>query len=496
MMGNMPPATSPWVDTEPLNVPLDPEPERAVGSTGAENLLPWWCWAREGLRASLGKSPRTGSASPSPWQTAALVLVPSVLLLLMERGHVVGPAIFHFHEWLAPWWISLALLWLGWWALSARKTHSLAAWWVVTTWASLPALLLVYVLQMGAVHFSGWWSESPWSWIFWGLYLGFTVWTIGAMLLVSVRWIGHRWRSLAFCVGAIAMIGVGMWQFQGGAWAPAPAPSAQGAPKRLHLSQQVFEGQQALWQRQREALAGQVDGQADVFGLVFAPYAGENVFRNESTMVVQLLEQRFGAKGRVLHLLNHAETAESHVWATPENLERAIAALGARMNHEEDVLVVYMTSHGARDHELAAQHWPLEVAPVGPQRLKALLDHAGIRHRVVAISACYAGGWIAPLADEDTLVMTAADAEHTSYGCGARSELTFFGRAVFHEQLRTTRSFSEAFERAVPVIAQREVEAGKSDGFSNPQIHVGQRIGLLLQGLAQRLDADEARSRP
>ena len=446
----------------------------------------------------MGLAPRTGQAAPGPWQLAGLVLGSSLLLLLVERGHVVGPADFSLRDWLAPWWASLALLWLAWWALMANKRHAVSAWWVLSTWASMPAALLNDALQWWLVRDPDGWSRGHWQTVFWGLSIFCLAWAVGALLLVSVRCIGRTWRSPVFCLGAVLVLAVGMWQFPGGAWTPAPeAESVELVqPARLYLSQPVFEAQQALWQRQREAVLGQTDGEVDVFGLVFAPYAGENVFRNESTMVAQLLEQRFGAQGRVLHLLNHAETAGSHVWATPENLERAIAALGARMNLDEDVLVVYMTSHGARDHQLAAQHGPLEVAPVGPQRLKALLDHAGIRHRVVAISACYAGGWVGPLADDDTLVMTAADAEHTSYGCGTRSELTFFGRAVFHEQLRSTRSFVEAFERAVPVIAQREVEAGKADGFSNPQIHVGPRIGPRLQALAQRLDGAEAGVQP
>ena len=86
--------------------------------------------------------------------------------------------------------------------------------------------------------------------------------------------------------------------------------------------------------------------------------------------------------------------------------------------------------------------------------------------------------------------MTAADATHTSYGCGRLSELTFFGRAVFHEQLRQTHSFTEAFAKAVPLIQQREVEAGKADGFSNPQIRVGKQIAPVLQALEQRLQTE------
>jgi hypothetical protein len=85
--------------------------------------------------------------------------------------------------------------------------------------------------------------------------------------------------------------------------------------------------------------------------------------------------------------------------------------------------------------------------------------------------------------------MTAADATHTSYGCGRLSELTFFGRALFDEQLRRSHSFEQAFADAVPVIRQREIDAGKPDGFSNPQIRMGAGIAPVLQALATRLDA-------
>jgi len=86
--------------------------------------------------------------------------------------------------------------------------------------------------------------------------------------------------------------------------------------------------------------------------------------------------------------------------------------------------------------------------------------------------------------------MTAADAEHTSYGCGRRSELTYFGRAMYDEAMRSTWSFEQAHAQARTVIEQREKEAGKSDGFSNPQIFVGERIRERLRVLeAQRAAA-------
>jgi hypothetical protein len=318
---------------------------------------------------------------------------------------------------------------------------------------------------------------------------------IAALIVVSGRFMRSRLRTAAFSLALVGVLLVGMWQFPERPWEPVADTLALGdaqaetaaAPPALVLTQAVFETQQALWREQLLTLAPERPGVTDVYGLVFAPYAEENVFRRESTMVSELLEQRFDAAGRVMHLINHAETAASHPWATPENLQRALAALAARMDRENDVLMVYMTSHGARNHELAASHGPLQVAPVTPEMLWRWLDEAGIRNRVIAVSACYAGGWVEPLATDSTLVMTAADATHTSYGCGTLSELTFFGRAVFHEQLRQTHSFEQAFAAAVPLIQQREVEAGKADGFSNPQIRVGERIRPVLADLAARL---------
>jgi hypothetical protein len=179
-------------------------------------------------------------------------------------------------------------------------------------------------------------------------------------------------------------------------------------------------------------------------------------------------------------------------WATHKNLAEAVRAIASKMNAQEDVLVIYLTSHGGSDFKLASSHWPLEVQDLTPDMLRAMLDTAGIRNRVIAISACYSGGWIEPLAADDTLVMSAADATHTSYGCGRKSELTYFGRAVFDEQLRSTRSFEKAFKAAVPIIQQREIEGKKADGFSNPQISVGKNIDPLLAKLEAELSQRKA----
>lgn len=516
-----------WADTLPsqwgpvpgeIEVPLGVAPtEPGSLSAAAPRVLagaghlPLWSWMHEGLRAALFAAPRTGAAAPSPWQVVVLTLLSAMLLVAVARLEVAGPAQFDLRGWLIPYWTTLVLLWLAWWAMAPahrpqsaapRRDHpspsgGLAAWFVLSTWAPLVPTLLLYGLLGWAVQRPQTWQSEAARWVMWGLYIALFAWLLAAVVVVSARFIRSRARTAVFTAGLAGVAAFGTWQFPDRPWeldarALAATQGAEPQPARLHLSQAVFEGQQALWRQQAQALVAERAGVVDVYGLVFAPYASEEVFRRESTMVSTLLQQRFDASGRVLHLLNHAETAGTHLWATPENLQRAIEVLGERMDREHDVLVIYMTSHGARDHALAASHWPLEVPPVTPEMLRAALDAAGIRHRVIAVSACYSGGWIEPLATEGSLIMTAADATHTSYGCGTRSELTFFGRAVFNEQLRNTRSFIDAFAKAVPLIQQREVEAGKADGFSNPQIRVGTEIGPVLKALEQRLEAQAA----
>jgi hypothetical protein len=275
----------------------------------------------------------------------------------------------------------------------------------------------------------------------------------------------------------------------------APDALAPGAP--VLLTQELIEEQAPLLAAQLKALKPQRPGVVDMYTITFAPFGGEDVFKRESGMVAEVMAQRFDAAGRGLQLINHEQTVAEFPWATQTNLRRAILGVAAIMNRDEDVLFIHLTSHGASNGELAASFGPLDVAPVAPEQLKGWLDEAGIRYRVLSISACFAGNWIAPLAADGTLVMTASDADHTSYGCGSKSDLTFFGRAMYDEQLRTaTLSFEQAHAASRNIILQRENEAGKTDGYSNPQIKVGAAIRPVLARLEQRLRAAAAAPAP
>lgn len=461
-------------------------------------------WLREGLRAGCLLAPRPMAQGPSAPQLLALAALTTLVWTLLARLQVVGPAHLNAQAWLATWWSLPALLWLAWWALpsasvpgnAAAQAAADAATWQppgLSTWlalalvAGVPVEVVTQGLAVADAHGVLPAALLQHYGVTWGLYLLYWVWAwaVGVRL---VRALGAtQGRSAGFGLGLALLFALSVWHFDDRVW-EADHSGEPGAPPMV-LSQAVFESQQKVLSDALATLAPERPGVVDVYGLVYAPYASENVFMREADMVAKLLETRFDAAGRTVQLVNHATTAETLAWATPHNLERAMDALARRMDRHNDLLVVYLTSHGASDFQLAAEHWPLSVESLTPQRLRAALDRAGIRHRVIAVSACYSGGWVAPLATDTTLVMAAADADHTSYGCGRLSALTFFGRAVFDEQLRHTLSFEKAFAAAVPVIRLREVEGGKPDGFSNPQIQVGEQIRPVLKAVEQRLES-------
>jgi len=219
----------------------------------------------------------------------------------------------------------------------------------------------------------------------------------------------------------------------------------------------------------------------DIFFVGFAGYATEDVFSKEVGYVKHLLEERFDTKGHSINLINHLDTLDHTPLATSTNLALTLKRIGKLMNTEEDVLLLYLTSHGSKNHELSVSFWPLALNDITPEKLNAMLDEAGIKWRMIVISACYSGGFVKALQGPTTLVATAAAADKTSFGCGTESEFTYFGEAVFKEQLNRQSSFITALQQADVSISQREVREKLE--ASIPQLSIGAAIEPKLKQL-------------
>ncbi len=226
-------------------------------------------------------------------------------------------------------------------------------------------------------------------------------------------------------------------------------------------------------------LPGNRPGTVDLYALGFAGDGTEDVFRNEALYFVDLARQRLQARG-ALALVNHLDSVERKPTplANYDNLAHALQGIAARMDPEEDLLLLYLTMHGMPEHELALVFPPFVDDVLTPEDLEVLLDESGIRNRVVVISACYAGGFIPRLRGPDTLVMTAARADRTSFGCGSASTVTFFGRAWMVEGLNRHADPIAAFDDAARHIAVWELAEALE--ASHPQISAGRRIRQRL----------------
>ncbi|MFL6533726.1 MAG: C13 family peptidase [Pseudomonas sp.] len=204
----------------------------------------------------------------------------------------------------------------------------------------------------------------------------------------------------------------------------------------------------------------------ELYSLTLGGDGKQSVFLRESDYVANMLASRFGAFGQV-RLVNHRDHLGDRPMATRESLRRAIATLAERSG-PEDLVFIYLTSHGTSEHELVLDQPRMELADLPADELAAVLAPLKNRDKIVVISACYSGGFIPALKDERTLVMTASRADRVSFGCSEEANFTYFGDALFAQALNQTDDLEQAFKRAKGIVAERE----QADNFeaSEPQI--------------------------
>jgi len=253
----------------------------------------------------------------------------------------------------------------------------------------------------------------------------------------------------------------------------------------------TFYAQAAMLPAHLSAIQRGTPNKTDLYFIGMAPDASQDVFIKEIRSVSKLFVDRFGAEGKSISLVNHRDAWQVIPIASMTSLKASLGAVSVAMNREEDVLFLYITTHGSRSHELSVQLSPLQLETITPGGLRSLLEESGIKWKIIVISACYAGGFIGPLTEDHTLIMTAADATHTSFGCGNQYDYTYFGEALFKDQLPHTYSFVDAFEKARRTIEAREISEKLTP--SNPQMFVSPAMRAKLKRFEQELQARDTR---
>jgi hypothetical protein len=226
-------------------------------------------------------------------------------------------------------------------------------------------------------------------------------------------------------------------------------------------------------------------GITDLYFIGFGGDASQDVFMNEVLYAITLFDQRFDTKGRSIALINNRKTLANLPLASCANLGLTLRHIGRVMNPQEDIVFLFLTSHGSKDHRLQVTYEPLPFHPVSASDIARLLEESGIQWSVVVVSACYSGGFIDTLKNGHTLVMTAAAANRPSFGCADDADLTYFGKALFIDQLNQEIELVEAFAGARAAITKRE--EAENLPASQPQLYAPPAMVEKLKTLEERL---------
>lgn len=244
--------------------------------------------------------------------------------------------------------------------------------------------------------------------------------------------------------------------------------------------------QQRLMAKTLDGMQPQRPGVRDVYVLSVGLHGG-HVFENEAAQGAAALTSHFGAQGRTIVLSNDHRAGEPPRYpaAVPQNIQASLARLAETMDKNEDVAVIFFTSHGSQNVGLAGfepltsgGERPLRDFVISPGALRGALDASGIKNRIVIISACFSGQFVPTLQDANTIVMTAASAAKSSFGCQPERDWTYFGDALFQQSLPNAKALTGAFENARRLIAQWEGEQKLAP--SEPQLFIGAEMGKVL----------------
>lgn len=245
-------------------------------------------------------------------------------------------------------------------------------------------------------------------------------------------------------------------------------------------------------QRMQEALARlqpQRPGVVDAYVIVAALDA-DPVFGREAREAGRVLSKRFDAEGRTLVFADDDDEGsdKADAAATPDDLAHALGSVGSVMNRDEDVLVLYTTSHGSPHAGLNFRDPARGEAVIAPAQLAAMLDRSGAKSRLIILQACFSGQFVPALAAPRTVVATASSSMTSSFGCAAGNDWTFFGYALINQAMRQPDTFVRQFRRAFVTILGWEKRLGYES--SSPQISIGDETA----GWLAALDAREPRT--
>lgn len=406
-----------------------------------------WMMATAGLLLSIGLD-WTFTAAPSAFNGYGFHDEALFLVLVM----------------LAAWVVAVA-------AHDARLNQALPVMW-------LSAGLAAYPVQ--ALIISGWPDPGLDFSVAYGL--GIAWWTLIVYRSLDTLGIGRVLRRINQTVLVALIVTLPDWHFTPTSfWYPLPTEVSESDPPPRLDAEAVLFAQQSRLDAALAQLPAETPGRADLYAVGFGSHGSQDVFMREIAVLEGMNKSRFGQSARTLKLINNIATVEQAPLATLSNLQYALTKISGLMDVDEDILFLFLTSHGSSEHLLSVELANLPLQPLATSDLTEMINTLPVRWKVIVISACYSGGFLPSLANEHTLVITAAHAERQSFGCSNDATMTWFGRAFMQEGLAKGLGFVDAYANARELVSGWESENEHTESL--PQIAAGPEIVKKLAEL-------------
>ena len=245
--------------------------------------------------------------------------------------------------------------------------------------------------------------------------------------------------------------------------------------QKLNVEKVLYNQNQLLKQSLDNILPTDKD-KINLYFVGLGGYGKQDVFYKEVTTIQQMFDASLDTAGRSTLLINNPETVDTYPLATATGLDRILQGVSNKMDVENDILFLYLSSHGSKDFKISLKQKGLDLPSLPAKQLAKIVDDLSIKWKVIVISACYSGGFIDELANDHTMIITAAAKDRTSFGCSDDADMTYFGRAFFQDALLETHSFVNTFDLATELVKNREEEAFPDSKYSDPQISKPQAI--------------------
>lgn len=202
----------------------------------------------------------------------------------------------------------------------------------------------------------------------------------------------------------------------------------------------------------------------------FAMHSQSKAFRND---VISAEKIALAADpSAVIFKLNNPALGQDADWpfATTQNIEQVLKKIGALARPQDKVMVLFAT-HGHVDVlaiNFSAQEYPFVNAAF---LTRAMADMRG-KQTLIVMSACHSGSFLKPLAGPTRIVVAAAAADKSSFGCQFQSTNTYFIDALFNQAAPLEQSIMQMMDKAKIDVDLREKKQ-KLSPPSLPDLSIG-----------------------